>query len=266
MEKRFLLIATAILFVGMLSAEGTAETVPPGKAAGSMTLFAAASTTDLVEEIGALFEQETGIEVKISPASSGTLARQIEQGAQADVYISASVKWMAYVDDLSLAAEFTPFIKNRLVLIAPSEGATEDFSELDPDLDFPASFKGRLSLGDPAHVPAGQYAVDGLTYFGWYESLESRFLPGADVRAALAVVERGETERGIVYETDAAKSEKVTVVGRFPEDSHKAIEYYAALLRESTPAGEKFYRFLTESEEVIPLYEKYGFTLTGVGK
>jgi len=227
---------------------------------GSLTLFAAASTTDLVEELGNMFTKETGWVVMINPASSGTLAKQIEEGAPADVYISASPKWMGYVNDLGRAAESTPFLTNRLVLIAPAGEEEPSLSLIVNSLDLPASFAGRLSLGDPAHVPAGQYAMDSLAFFGWDGPLEDRFLPAADVRGALAVVEQGETERGIVYETDAAKSGKVTVIGVFPEESHKPITYFAALLTESSSGAEQFYRYLTSSEEAAAICRKYGFT------
>ncbi|MDC7220892.1 MAG: molybdate ABC transporter substrate-binding protein [Spirochaetales bacterium] len=262
MKKTVLLLLLLTLLGFALTGEGKNEATPAAGESGSLTLFAAASTTDLVEEIGALFTQETGIEVKINPASSGTLAKQIEQGAPADVYISASQKWMTYVNGLDAASESQPLVKNRLVLIAPL-GAEESLEEIDGSLPFPESFEGRLSLGDPAHVPAGKYGVEALSYFNWNEELENRFLPGTDVRSAMAVVEREEAERGIVYETDAAKSEKVVIIGRFPEESHTPIQYYTALLKQSSPGGEKFYRFLLESSEVKELYLKYGFTPAG---
>ena len=258
--KRFLFVPVTLCSV-LFSAFPSGGSEPSEKdTAGSLTLFAAASTTDLVEELGEIYAEETGWDIMINPASSGTLAKQIEQGAPADVYISASPKWMKYVDDLGLAAENTPFLMNRLVLIAPEGTVTPSLSLIESSLDFPASFSGRLSLGDPAHVPAGQYAMEALSFYGWDTPLQDRFLPGADVRGALAVVERGETERGIVYETDAAKSEKVTVIGVFPEESHKPITYFAALLTESSPGAEEFYRFLTTSEEAAAICRKYGFT------
>jgi molybdate transport system substrate-binding protein len=262
MKRTILLLLMTILIGSVLTGEGKNEKATSTEGSGSLTLFAAASTTDLVEEIGALFTEETGIEVKINPASSGTLAKQIEQGAPADVYISASKKWMTYVNDMEGAIESSPLVKNRLVLIAPL-GAEESLAEIESSLSFPTSFEGRLSLGDPAHVPAGKYGVEALTFFGWDGELESRYLPAVDVRSAMAVVEKEEADRGIVYETDAAKSEKVVIIGRFPEESHTPIQYYCALLKESSPEGEQFYRFLLESEETAELYLKYGFTPAG---
>ena len=260
MKKGFYVLFVTLISIAALAAGGNAEKASAAEGTGSITLFAAASTTDLVEDIGSLFQGETGVEVKINPASSGTLAKQIEQGAPVDVYISASEKWMTYVNELGAASESTSFIKNKLVLIAPL-GTADSVMEISSSLPFPDTFTGRLSIGDPAHVPAGKYSMEALDYFGWTGSLEDRFLPGTDVRSAMAVVERDEAERGIVYETDAAKSDKVVIVGRFPEESHTPIHYYTALLKDSSPEGEMFYRFLLESDEVKELYAKYGFSL-----
>ena len=228
----------------------------------TITVFAAASTIDLMTDLALAFEDEKGISVKINPASSGTLARQLKDGAHADLYISASKKWMDFVDSNGNVSESSSFIKNRLVLISYTDSKYEPF-ELSGETRLPSLFSGRLSIGDPAHVPAGKYAVEALKSLGWYEELEDRFLPAPDVRAALSVIEFDEAELGIVYATDAERSEKVKVVSVFPEDSHPPILYYCALLDDSNSHGEAFYEFLLKNDGAFKLYDKHGFKRTG---
>lgn len=225
----------------------------------SITIFAAASTTDLINEIAYMFEEDMGIDVKINTASSGTLARQIEQGAEADIYISASAKWMNYTGSLGIVREKQAFLRNRLVLISHIDSTIETF-KLTADSNLPFLFTSRLSMGDPAHVPAGQYAFEALNNLGWYEDLEDRILPGADVRAALSVIEFDEAQLGIVYETDALKSEKVKIISYFPEKTHSPVLYFCALISPGNSQGEAFYKFITTSKRVQDLCRRYGFT------
>lgn len=247
-----ILLSSALLsaFAG-----GDAETSSAEEPA-EITVFLAASTTDVLNDLTVFFQEKTGITINTNPASSGTLARQLEEGAEADVYISASKKWMDYTENLGIVLERRPFVRNRLVLIAPSDTSLSPF-ELNEETDFPSLFSGRLSMGDPAHVPAGKYAQGALTHYGWYEPLSDRILPAADVRAALAVVELGETELGIVYETDSMKSgDRIVMLSRFPEESHTPIKYFCSQL---TPEGRDFYEFLLSSE-AADVFESYGFT------
>jgi len=220
-------------------------------------VFAAASSTDLVQDLADIFKEKTGITVLISPASSGILAKQLEEGAPADIFISASKKWMDYTVDLGLVAESGAIAGNRMVIIAPSDSSCQTV-DITGDFDFPASFEGRLSVGDPEHVPAGVYAQESLEYYHWYEALMPRLLPASNVRAALAVVELGECDRGIVYRTDALKSDKVKVIGTFPAESHTAVSCFSGLLNQAGEGGRAFYAFLTGAE-AVPVFEKYGF-------
>ncbi len=255
----FVLLSSSFLsvFAGG-NAESSASETPASDTPTEITVFLAASTTDVLNDLTAMYTERTGIAVNTNPASSGTLAKQLEQGAEADVYISASKKWMDYTDNLGIVLESSPFVRNRLVLIAPNDTPLKPF-EITTETDFPSLFSGRISIGDPAHVPAGKYAQDALTYFGWYDKISDRIQPAADVRAALAVVELGETELGIVYETDAMKSgDKVAVLSHFPEESFTPIEYFCAQL---TPEGEDFYQFLL-SDDAAGIFESYGFTPT----
>jgi molybdate transport system substrate-binding protein len=231
------------------------------KKTSSVTVFAAASTIDLMSELALLFEKETGTQVKINPASSGILARQIKDGASCDVFISASKKWIDFLDSNSLLDERSDFMKNRLVLITHIDSTMTSF-ELDKNSNLPQLFSGRISIGDPAHVPAGVYAVEALKSLSWYEALEERILPAADVRAAMSVVEFDETELGIVYATDAERSDKVKVISFFPEDSHSPVLYFCASIKNSNPPGRIFYDFLLTNSGAEELYEKYGFLFT----
>jgi molybdate transport system substrate-binding protein len=267
------------LVITSLSAYAAGNGESAGAAGTELVIFNAASTTDLVQDLGSAFSAETGIQVKSSPASSGTLARQLEQGAGADIYISASQKWMDYVEALGICEETARFAQNRLVLISPAanmENFAEDIREilainlnaneriLDRKADLPSFLStvgGRISIGDPAHVPAGSYAKEALAWFGWYEALENRIQPAADVRAAMAVVEIGECELGVVYETDARKSEHVAIIAWFPQSSHKPVVYYCALLKDAAPQAKQLFDFMLSDRRAEEIYLKYGFSL-----
>jgi len=224
-----------------------------------ITVFAAASTSDLITAAAAAYTAETGTAVKLSAASSGTLARQIEQGAAPDIYISASEQWAVYLEDLQLLQENCSFLGNSLVLVAPSDSALQPFN-LTEESPLP-EFSGRISIGDPDHAPAGRYAVEAMTALGWIGELEPRLQPGADVRRALSVVEFGEAELGIVYKTDAILSSKVKIIAEFPESTHSPIRYYIGLVTGASAAGIDFYKFLTESGKAASIIRGAGFSL-----
>jgi len=235
----------------------TAEQVsePPSQ----MMVFAAASLTDVLSELADSFEMHHDVKINTNMASSGTLARQIEQGGTPDLYISASKRWADYVDSLGLV--ISPWknviAKNDLVLIAPNDSPLKTV-KIDSTLNIISILgNNRMSMGDPQHVPAGRYAKQALDYFGWYEKLSPRMLPAKDVRSALMVVEMGEAPVGIVYRTDAQKSEKVKVIGTFPGRSHKPIVYVSAICKESD-LSKAFYDYL-KSDEAAPVWSKYGF-------
>lgn len=223
-------------------------------------VFSAASLTDVVKEIAAAFEDEYHARVKTNMASSGTLARQIAQGVVPDVYISANRRWMDYVDSLEYMKKETikKIAGNKLVLITPLSDSRTSVA-IDRSLDMSALLgDSRLSIGDPAHVPAGKYAKEALAYFGWESVLEKHALPAKDVRSALMVVEMGEAPLGIVYRTDALKSRKVKVIGTFPEQAHQPIVYVAGVCSGNEKAG-AFMLFLV-SEASTEIWCKSGFT------
>jgi molybdate transport system substrate-binding protein len=197
----------------------------------------------------------------LSFAASSALARQIEAGAPADLFISADEEWMDYVQDKGLVRPGTrvSFLGNRLVLIAPA--TSRGVLAIRPGFALAAALgSGRLALADPDAVPAGKYAKAALTSLGVWASLEPRLARAENVRAALAFVERGEAPYGIVYETDAKASKKVRVVARFPEASHPPISYpVAALTGGASRDAEAFRRFLV-SPSGKAMFRRYGFT------
>lgn len=224
-------------------------------------VFAAASTTNAVGEIGALYVEKKAGGFLPSFASSSTLAKQIESGAPAAVYISANRKWMDYLEEKGLVESGSRqnLLGNRIVLVAPLDSPLDNVM-VQSDFDLEALLGGGyLAMGDPDHVPAGIYGKQALEALGIWERIHTRIARQKDVRSALALVERGEVSLGVVYKTDAAISDKVKVVGVFPESSHPPIVYPVALVAGNrTPEAEKFLRFL-QSDDARAVFEKYGF-------
>ncbi len=234
--------------------------VAPVWAADSITVFAAASTTNAIQDIAALYQKEKGVMVTPSFAAASALAKQIEQGAPADVFISADLKWMDYLDgkDKIVKVSRRNLLGNQLVLIAPKGKAFP--VKLEKDFDLPGAFEGRWCTGDPAGTAAGIYSKQGLTALGWWAALEPRLAAAPDVRSALAFVERGECAMGIVFETDAKVSDKVEVLAIFPADSHDPVLYPAALVQGAKPAAKGFLDFLL-SPKASAIFRQYGFTV-----
>ena len=228
--------------------------------ADKITVFVAASMGDVIKHAGNEFRASSAVKVRLNTASSGTLVRQLYSGAPADIFISASKQWADYAVDqkLILNNEMKAFAANTLVLIAPLDSPLKPFL-LNKKINLPSQFSGRLSLGDPKHVPAGKYAMEALKYYGWDETVSKRLLPGSDVRSALMVVEFGEVEMGIVYKTDAMKSAKVKILAEFPAESHSQIVYYCGMSIEAGPKALQFLKWLT-GPAGSALCEKHGFS------
>jgi molybdate transport system substrate-binding protein len=226
-----------------------------------ITVFAAASTTNAVTDIAALYEKEHPVKIRLSFASSSTLAKQIENGAPADIFLSANPKWMNYLAEKGVIVTESRrgLLGNSLVLIVPKDSPIDGL-QVDTGLDL-AGILGeeRLSMGDPDHVPAGMYGKNAMQHLGLWDAIADRVARAKDVRAALVLVERGECPLGQVYATDAAISDKVRVAGHFPEESHPPIVYPAALVKQS-PAARSFLDFL-QSEPAARVFETYGFTV-----
>ncbi|MDL2307107.1 molybdate ABC transporter substrate-binding protein [Desulfovibrio sp. OttesenSCG-928-C06] len=227
-----------------------------------IVVFAAASTTNAVTEIGNLYAEKGLGSIKCSFASSSTLAKQIEQGAPADVFLSANIKWMDYLDEKSMVAVGSRknILRNRIALIVPSASGVQAV-EINSDADLVAILgkEGRMAVGDPAHVPVGTYGKQALETLGLWDSVKDSIAPTKDVRAGLAMVEQGEAPLGLVYSSDVAASDKVRIIGLFPESSHPEIIYpVGAVAGNKTEAAGKFIEFLS-TLEARAIFKKYGF-------
>ncbi|MES2180641.1 MAG: molybdate ABC transporter substrate-binding protein [Pseudomonadota bacterium] len=225
-----------------------------------VTVFAAASLTNALTDIGAQYEKEKTTKIVHSFAASSTLAKQIENGAPADIFVSADTKWMNYLQDKKLidTASRKEFLGNQLVLIAPKGHGFN--VKLDKSFDFAKAFDGRLCTGDIDSVPAGIYAKQSLTYLNWWNGIKTRIVGAQDVRGALAFVERGECAAGIVYETDAKVSSKVEIIATFPENSHKPIVYPIAFVANAKNVNNDYFNYL-QSPAALDIFKKYGFNI-----
>ncbi|MFN0262507.1 molybdate ABC transporter substrate-binding protein [Tepidamorphus sp. 3E244] len=234
----------------------------PGARAEPLTVLAAASMRDAMNEIGTAFTAETGRDVRFSFAASSALARQIAAGAPADIYVSASSGWMDYLETENRIAAGTrrTIAGNRLVIIAPSGALRGQISGAAPDFDALLGERGRLAIGDPDHVPAGIYARQALEAWGVWDAVEPRLARADDVRAAVTLVARGETPLGISYATDAALLEQVSVVAVIPDNLHDAIVYPAGVVAGHEEAGQPFMNFLG-SEAAQAILQRFGFSV-----
>ena len=215
-----------------------------------------------MEEVVARFNADAQTPVRAAYAASSTLAKQIANGAPASVYLSANTAWMDYLEAEGAIANDSrgDLLGNTLVLVAAPRFA-EAINLKDPESLPNALGEARLAVGDPDHVPAGQYAMAALTSLGVWRELEGRLVRASDARATLALVARGEAPLGIVYETDAAISPEVRVVARFPAESHPPIVYpVAAVARQDKSSAERFLAFL-RGPEARRVFERHGFTL-----
>lgn len=232
-------------------------------AAGSeVVVFAAASTTNAVTEIGDMYKAKGLGSIKASFASSSTLAKQIEQGAPANVFLSANTKWMDYLAEKKLIVKDSRsnLLRNHIVLIVPQTSKAEAITIADGINLLPLLGEdGRLAVGDPEHVPVGMYGKKALETLGLWDSVKGRIAPMKDVRAGLSLVERDEAPLGLVYESDVAASDKVRILGVFPDGSHPEVVYpVAAIAGDNTEEAGKFIEFL-KTPEAKAVFKKYGF-------
>jgi molybdate transport system substrate-binding protein len=227
----------------------------------TILVFAAASMKNAVDDIDAAFAKATNIKVKASLAASSALAKQIEQGAPADIFASADLAWMDYLDKKGLIRKDTRvnLLGNRLVLIAPKESKLGNVA-IGPGFDLAMlAGNGRIAVADVRAVPAGKYAKAALQKLGAWAAAEPKLAMAENVRAALALVGRGEAPLGIVYETDAKIEKNVKIVGRFPEGSHPPITYPVALTKDAKPEAARYLDYL-RSRIAKTIFETYGFT------
>ncbi len=262
---RSCLAAAVVLLAGWVACAHAAGGGPAGAHPGAtppkaVLVFAAASLTDVLDDLAREFTHKTQVAVSASYAASSVLARQIEAGAEAEVFFSADLEWMDYLERRQLLKTDSrhDVVGNHLVLIAPAGSGAS--LKLTQGVNLVAALgpEGKLATGDPDSVPAGKYAKAALQKLGAWHAVESRIVGAENVRAALAFVARGEAPLGIVYKTDALAEKKVRIVDEFPEDSHPPIRYPIALTAHASHAAGQFEDFV-RGPAAAAIFRKYGF-------
>lgn len=257
-SRRHIIGLAAALLIGLPPAIGAAQSQTR-----ELVIFAAASLKNALDEASASWAKETGKPApKISYAASSALAKQIEQGAPADLFLSADLDWMDYVaaKNLIRPESRVSLLANRIALIAAKDSMAK--LELKPGVDLTAALgSGRLAMANVDAVPAGKYGKAALEKLGGWDKLKDKVAQADNVRAALLLVSRGEAPLGIVYTTDAAADPQVKVVATFPEETHPPIIYPVALTRDSAhPDALAFLGYLRGSS-ARGAFEKQGFTV-----
>ena len=230
--------------------------------ADDLVIFAAASLKNALDEIAGNWKAETSKTTAISYAASSALAKQIAEGAPADIFISADIAWMDDVagKDLIKADTRSNLLGNRIVLVAPADSTVS--LDIEAGMDLAGALNGgKLAMGDPAAVPAGKYGKAALEKLGIWDSVSASVAAAENVRAALAFVSKGEAPLGIVYQTDAAADPGVKVVGTFPEDSHPPIIYPVAVTASSANADAEAFLEYLHSPGATASFQKQGFTV-----
>lgn len=232
-----------------------------GHAEEPVRMFAAASLTNALKDVATAWKKQGHPAPSLAFGASSALAKQIEAGAPADLFASADLQWMDYLDARGKMASGSRvnLLGNTLVLIVPKG---KPFGvQMQRGFDIASAFKGKLCTGEPGVVPAGIYAKESLENLGWWAKLGGRIVGTDDVRTALAFVERGECPAGIVYATDAAISEKVEVLAPFPENTHKPIVYPFASVKDARAETRAFLEYLASSSEAAAVFTHYGFVM-----
>jgi molybdate transport system substrate-binding protein len=234
---------------------------PASAADKSLTVFAAASMKNALDDIDLAFTAKTGVKIIASYAASSALAKQIEQGAPADIFMSADTDWMDYAASKKAINEPTRLnlLGNRIVLVAPKDSGVDKVT-IGPSFDLAKlAGDGKIATGDVNAVPVGKYARSALEKLGAWRAAEPKFAMAESVRAALTLVARGEAALGIVYATDARVEPGVKIVGTFPLDSHPPIVYPVAATTTAKPEAASYLAFL-RSSAAKAIFEKYGFS------
>ena len=232
--------------------------------ADTVKIYAAASLTNAISDIEKIYEkQHPKTDVVAVFGASSALAKQVEAGASSDLFFSADLDWMNYLvkKQIIQANEAKPLLFNQLVVISP-KNLNIPF-KAQSSFNFAKAFQGRLCTGQMESVPAGKYAKQSLIKLNWLDQLKGRIVGTDDVRSALAFVERGECDVGIVYKTDALISQKVKIIGTFPADSHHPIIYPIALTKQGEKNADaiQFEQFIQKSTQAKVIFQKYGFRL-----
>lgn len=231
---------------------------PVSLMAEEVTVFAAASLKNALDEVAEEFSEESGHKVTVSYAGSGKLAQQVVAGAPADLFISANVQWMDEVEKAELVQERQDLLGNKLVLIAYGQDAAP--VTISSETDFAKLLDGgKLAMALVNAVPAGQYGKAALENLGLWEKVQADVAQADNVRAALALVSTGEAPYGIVYATDAAADDNVTVVAEFPSETYPPIIYPAALLTEAQDQADRDFYEALKTAEMAEIFERHGF-------
>jgi molybdate transport system substrate-binding protein len=250
-------------WLGLIVAAAAAPLAQARAQTGGLVIFAAASLKNALDEIAAAWTRETGKPApKISYAASSALAKQIEQGAPAALFISADIDWMDYAEKKDLLKKDTRvnLLGNKIVLIAPKDSKVA--VEIKPGFDLAKALAGgKLAMANVDAVPAGKYGKAALEKLGAWKGVKDSIAQAENVRAALVLVARGEAPLGIVYSTDAAAEPNVKIVGAFPADSHPPIIYPAALTKDTKSADSKSFLDYLKGSKARPAFEKQGFTV-----
>ncbi len=249
--------------IGLALALAAMPALPALAQAEDVTVFAAPSLKNALDDVAAAYKADTGKAVVISYAASNALARQIEEGAPADIFFSADLAWMDYLDERSLIRNDTrqTLLGNEIVLVAPADSSAS--ITLGPGADVAALLgeDGRLAMANVDSVPAGKYGKAALEALGIWPGVADRVVQAENVRAALAFVATGEAPLGIVYRTDANSEPRVKSIAAFPADSHPPIVYPVAVTAASTnPDAQGFFDYM-RSDRARPAYERQGFTI-----
>jgi molybdate transport system substrate-binding protein len=259
LSRRALLASLLLCSALLATLPATTRAQAPASGPGDLVVLAASSLTDALNEIGPAFTAARHRGVKLSYAASSALARQIEAGAPADVFMSADTDWMDYLQTRSLINAGTrhTVLGNRLVLISPADSTVN--VTIEPHFGLAKLLgDGRLATGNPDSVPVGKYAKVALTHLGVWSEVQDKVAAADNVRAALALVARGEAPLGIVYRTDALVEKKVRIVAEFPQSSHDPILYPAAATAMAQDGAADFVTFLA-SPTAQAIFAKYGF-------
>jgi molybdate transport system substrate-binding protein len=246
-------------------AAGAVPSIPAN--ADETLVFAAASLKNALDDAAALYQERTGKSVTINYAGSSALAKQIEQAAPADIFFSANIDWMDYLEERGLIKKETgvTLLGNAIVLVAPKE--SDAAIVLAPGMDLAALLgdDGHLAMANVDSVPAGKYGKAALEHLGAWDAVADKVVQTDNVRAALAFVASGEVPLGIVYATDAAAEPNVRIVGAFPDDSHPPILYPVALTAASDSPDDAAFLDFIQSDTARPAFEKQGFLLVSRG-
>jgi molybdate transport system substrate-binding protein len=251
MMTRFFLSVLLALAIGATTAHSDDKTI---------TVFAAASLKNAFDDVDTAFTKQTGIKVVVSYEASSMLAKQIEQGAPADVFASADLQWMDYAVQKKVIKDDTRvnLLGNKLVLIAAKDAKIDNVT-IGPGFDLAKlAGDGRVATGDVRAVPVGLYAKAALERLGAWAAVEPKMAMAENVRLALSLVARGEAPLGIVYETDAKVEPAVKVIGVFPDNSHDPIIYPVALTADAKPDAAQYLSFL-RTQTAKSVFERYGF-------